>query len=156
MGVCVMLLASGCNNDNNDGGDDISPDRRVTATLNGTSAVPTNTSAAMGAVDGNYNEATNILRLNVTYQDSMMVGDTLTGDSLMAFVPTGWHIYKSAAANELGESMFDLGSTFSSPYQYTDTLTEAQERDLLDGLYYLNVHTAAYPEGEIRGQLRVE
>jgi hypothetical protein len=28
-----------------------------------------------------------------------------------------------------------------------------KEQDLLNGLYYLNIHTAAYPGGEIRGQI---
>jgi hypothetical protein len=33
-------------------------------------------------------------------------------------------------------------------------LTQAQYGDLAAGLYYVNVHTAQYPGGEIRGQLR--
>lgn len=33
------------------------------------------------------------------------------------------------------------------------TLTERQARDLLAGLWYVNVHTAAHPSGEVRGQL---
>lgn len=32
-------------------------------------------------------------------------------------------------------------------------LTQAQYGDLAAGLYYVNVHTAKYPGGEIRGQL---
>lgn len=33
------------------------------------------------------------------------------------------------------------------------TLTNAQEKDLMKGLWYFNVHTAACPNGEIRGQI---
>jgi hypothetical protein len=33
-------------------------------------------------------------------------------------------------------------------------LTQAQYGDLAAGLYYVNIHTAQYPGGEIRGQLK--
>ncbi len=33
------------------------------------------------------------------------------------------------------------------------TLTDAQAADLTAGKYYVNVHTAAHPGGEIRGQV---
>ena len=33
------------------------------------------------------------------------------------------------------------------------TLSEAQAKDLLAGLLYVNIHTAANPKGEIRGQV---
>jgi hypothetical protein len=28
-----------------------------------------------------------------------------------------------------------------------------REEDLLNGMYYINIHTATYPGGEIRGQI---
>lgn len=37
----------------------------------------------------------------------------------------------------------------------TITLDSTQEADLLDGKYYINIHTAANPGGEIRGNLVV-
>jgi len=33
------------------------------------------------------------------------------------------------------------------------TMTQAQYGDLAAGLYYVNIHTAKYPGGEVRGQL---
>ena len=33
-------------------------------------------------------------------------------------------------------------------------LTQAQYGDLAAGLYYVNIHTAQYPGGEVRGQLQ--
>jgi hypothetical protein len=41
----------------------------------------------------------------------------------------------------------------TSPIKGTATLTDAQVADLMAGKYYVNVHTAANPAGEIRGQL---
>ena len=41
----------------------------------------------------------------------------------------------------------------SSPIVGLSTLTAEQGKQLADGLWYLNVHTAAHPPGEIRGQL---
>jgi hypothetical protein len=40
-----------------------------------------------------------------------------------------------------------------SPLQGSATLTPAQEKDLLDGNVYFNIHTQANPKGEIRGQV---
>ena len=34
-------------------------------------------------------------------------------------------------------------------------LTPQQATDLLDGLWYVNVYTGNYSQGEMRGQLRV-
>lgn len=40
-----------------------------------------------------------------------------------------------------------------SPVEGSATLTEQQAADLADGKFYVNVHTQAYPGGEIRGQV---
>ncbi len=41
----------------------------------------------------------------------------------------------------------------ASPAQGSATLTDEQAADLMAGKYYVNVHTAANPGGEIRGQV---
>ena len=41
----------------------------------------------------------------------------------------------------------------TSPSTGSATLTASQEADLLNGLYYINYHTAACPGGELRGQV---
>jgi hypothetical protein len=41
----------------------------------------------------------------------------------------------------------------ASPFTGTAALTEAQAADLLAGRWYVNVHTAGNPGGELRGQL---
>lgn len=47
---------------------------------------------------------------------------------------------------------FIAGLTFGT-VDYSGTLTATQASQLLDGLFYANVHTTAFPGGEIRGQL---
>ncbi len=49
---------------------------------------------------------------------------------------------------DLGE-----GKPFPSPFKGSAKLTDAQAGDLMGGQWYVNIHTAAIPGGEIRGQL---
>lgn len=111
------------------------------ATMNGASEVPSNTTTGTGAatvtVDG-----TNIT-WNVTFSG-------LTGPA------TAVHIHGPAPAGKNAGVMIWLsekGKPATSPVTGSGTLTEAQIGDLNNGQCYVNVHTAANPGGEIRGQL---
>jgi hypothetical protein len=42
---------------------------------------------------------------------------------------------------------------FTSPFEGSATLTDAQAAELLAGKWYVNIHTDAYPAGEVRGQV---
>ena len=65
---------------------------------------------------------------------------------------TNGHIHKGAV-DASGSPVFPFAS-FTSPINYTSVaLTAEQEADLNAGLYYVNLHSAAFPGGEIRGQL---
>ncbi len=107
------------------------------ATLNGASETPVNPSAASGTATATYNKNTRILNINVTY----------TG-----ITATLAHIHKGAVG-VAGGTVFTFPK-LTSPIYYTSTELDAtQETDLLANLYYVNIHSAAYPNGEIRGQL---
>lgn len=80
---------------------------------------------------------------------------------------TAAHVHGPAAAGTNGPVIIpldiDLGVTsgnFTTPIQPTQPndpygfpLTDQQYQDALNGLLYINIHTTAFPGGEIRGQL---
>jgi len=115
------------------------PNPNVTflATLNGASEVPANASTATGTATLTFNSTTKIFTITVTHNIA---------------APTNGHIHK-AAVGVSGPAVFPFAS-FTSPITYTSiALDAAQEADLYANLYYVNIHTAAFGGGEIRGQL---
>jgi len=97
-------------------------------------------SNAKGSVMGKFNNSTKVLTLQVDYS---------------GITPTAWHIHKGAIG-VAGPVVLDLGTNFVSPFSFTTSPLDAtQEADLKAGLYYVNIHSAAAPNGEIRGQLIV-
>ena len=153
MGSLLLAVAMGCKDDEIDTTNPTPlPDLKVSTALSGANMVPATTSKATGMVDGTVNQTTRILSLNITYADSAST-DSTAADSV--FTPTAWHIHKGAA-DTTGAVVFDLGTAFASPSTFKDTLTEAQLTDLKAGLYYVDIQTAKYPTGAIRGQLKAE
>ena len=112
----------------------------LTTTLSGANEVPAVTSTATGSVTGTFNKTTKMLSVTITYAE---------------MTPTFWHIHKGAEG-ATGGIVFNFGKDFKSPFTYTKTLTMDQETDLLAGLYYVNLHSAKAPGGEIRGNLTVK
>ena len=58
----------------------------------------------------------------------------------------------AAAGAYAGVALGFTGSV-ESPIKGSATLTPAQASDLLAGKWYVNLHTAANPGGEVRGQV---
>lgn len=139
--LIIFTIVSGLIScDSNDDGNDPNPTPVIVtfnATLNGSSEVPPNTSTASGTAVLLYNKTTKIFTLTVNY-----TGLTVANA----------HIHKGAVGVD-GGVVFPI-SDLSSPMNYTSiALSSAQEADLLANLYYVNLHTAAFSGGEIRGQL---
>ena len=123
----------------------MSPSSNMTAfstQLRGANEVPPNTSPASGTVDAVLNKDTNQLRWKVNYTG-------LSGPATAAH----FHGPASIGANA-GVALPWTGSV-TSPMDGSATLTPAQAADLLAGKWYANIHTAANPAGEIRGQMTV-
>jgi CHRD domain/Secretion system C-terminal sorting domain/Ig-like domain CHU_C associated len=114
----------------------------VATTLMGASEVPANASIATGAVSGTFNKATNQLVLKVSFNG-------------LAANASASHIHKAVVGvnGPVQIGFTGVPAATSGSFTYTGTLTATQATDLLAGLYYVNVHNASFPGGEIRGQL---
>jgi hypothetical protein len=113
---------------------------KLKATLSSATEVPANTSAGKGTADIDYDAGTKKLSWKLTYSG-------LTGPATMAHFHGPAEVGKNAAVAVV------IPNATSSPTEGSATLTDAQAADLLAGKYYVNVHTAANPGGEIRGQV---
>ncbi len=113
---------------------------KMKATLNGKSEVPPNASAGTGTADIDYDAATKKLSWKLTYSG-------LSGPATAA------HFHGPAEPGKNAGVALAIPGATSSPAEGSATLTDAQAADLMAGKYYINVHTAANPGGEIRGQV---
>jgi CHRD domain len=113
---------------------------KMKATLDGKSQVPPNASAGSGTADIDYDPATKKLNWKLTYSG-------LSGP------PTAAHFHGPAEPGKNAGVAVAIPNASTSPVEGSATLTDAQAADLMAGKYYVNVHTAANPGGEIRGQV---
>ena len=113
---------------------------KMKAALDGKSEVPANTSAATGTAQLDYDPASKKLSWKVTYSG-------LSGPATAA------HFHGPAAAGANAGVKVPIPNATSSPVEGSATLTDEQAADLMAGKYYVNIHTAANPGGEIRGQV---
>jgi len=111
--------------------------------LRGANEVPPNTRTGGGSVDAVFNKDSNLLRWKVNY----------TGLSGPA---TAGHFHGPAGVGANAGVVVPWSSTMASPMEGSATLTPTQVGDLLAGLWYANIHTAAHPGGELRGQMTIK
>ncbi len=112
--------------------------------LTGAQEVPSNPSPANGIFMGTYDNATNTLSFDLIFNG--LLGAT-TVSHFHGPAPFGIN-----AGVQIPLVGFPAGVS-SGTYSNSFVLTPAQEADLLNGLWYLNIHTSLYPGGEIRGQI---
>jgi hypothetical protein len=113
---------------------------KLKATLDGKAEVPATTSSGTGTADLDYDAASKKLSWKVTYSG-------LSGPATAA------HFHGPAEAGKNAGVAIPIPGAANSPVEGSATLTDAQAADLLAGKLYVNIHTAANPGGEIRGQV---
>ncbi len=110
------------------------------AALNGASEVPPNATKGSGQVTASLDTVSKALTYTATYSGT-------TGPGVAA------HFHGPAAPGANGPVAVPVTNP-ASPISGSATLTDAQIADLEGGKWYFNVHTAANPGGEIRGQVQ--
>jgi len=124
----AVLLMSGC-----------AAPMMFAGTMDGGQEVPATRSAGTGAMSATVYPTTGAMTYTVEYSG-------LTGPATAA------HFHAPAAPGANAGVITPLASP-TSPIKGSATLTAAQMADLMAGKWYANVHTAANPNGEIRGQV---
>ena len=109
------------------------------AALSGAEEVPATTTKGAGMVDATYDSTSKKLTWKGTYTG-------LSGAATAAHFHGPAEMGKNAAVAVPAPAV-------ASPFEGSAVLTDAQAADLMAGKIYFNVHTAANPNGDIRGQV---
>ena len=135
--LAVLILAGGCKKEKQKNEVKFN---NVTATGEQQAPVPVN-SAAKATLNATFNQDAKTLAYPITFS---------------GLNPIGVHFHQGAAGT-VGPIVVDLkpatGSIVSPTTGITRALTAAEETDLLGGNWYVDLHSNAHPDGEIRGQL---
>ena len=111
----------------------------IPVALGGVFENPSNNSTAQGTADLSLNTATGVLSYDVT----------VTG-----MTATAGHIHQAPAGSN-GPIIVPFTMTGPNQFMGNAGLTAAQVSALLSDGLYVNIHSGAFPAGEIRGQIRV-
>jgi hypothetical protein len=135
LALIPLALASGCKKD-----EQTTPaPMQLSGTLSGSAQVPAVQTSATGIVTGTYDKSSTMLSYSVTY----------TG-----LTPNGGHFHYGAPG-KTGNVVIPFTS-LASPITGAVKLSPAQADSLLAGRMYVNLHTAAKPDGEIRANVVVK
>ena len=109
------------------------------ADLKGSSEVPPTQTTGTGTMTATFDPTTKQLTWNGTYSG-------LTGPA------TGAHFQGPAEPGKNAGIAVTI-TPATSPFKGSATLTDAQAVQLMTGRWYINIYTAAYKSGELRGQI---
>ena len=90
----------------------------------------------------------------VTYDRNSQMASYRVSYSGLSGPATAAHIHGPAGPGQNAGVVVPFTNVGTSPFSGQVKLTPEQYNQLSSGQWYVNVHTAAHPAGEIRGQLR--
>ncbi len=108
--------------------------------IDGGQEVPPVDTTGFGTGDVTYNDVSNELSWHITFQD-------LIGDYTVS------HFHGPAAIGDPAGIQVDIPGTGSPLVGGPVIISDAQEVQLLGGLWYVNIHSSFRTGGEIRGQV---
>jgi hypothetical protein len=112
---------------------------KFSAVINSSPTVPKAASSAQGTGVFEYNKNTMDLKYNITYQN---------------IIPTSVTLNMANPAWEAGGILFTLADKpAANQVQGSVKLNSTQQTQLIAGMMYINIPTAQYYTGEIRGQI---
>ncbi|MES2185383.1 MAG: CHRD domain-containing protein [Pseudomonadota bacterium] len=132
--LSAALLAAGCNTTV------MSNTAMFEAKLTAADEVPAKNSAGSGYARVWLNKDTRGLKWKIDYTG-------LTGPATMA------HFHGPAVPGQNAPPILTFKAPVTSPIEGEVTLQPEHMADLMAGKWYVNIHTAANPGGEIRGQV---
>ena len=112
----------------------------VLSGLNQVPPLPKSVTGATGRVDAVLDKNTRLLRWKLSYRG-------LTGNAIAG------HFHGPATVSTNASVALAFKGAVTTPMDGQATLTPEQVTDLLAGRWYVNIHTLAFPGGEIRGQM---
>ena len=118
------------------------------APISGAQENPAVTTTGTGSFDASYNPASKELTITIRWSN-------LTGNATLM------HIHGPAAKGTNAGVLQNFATLFAAAPAGSFTTsfvlngTTQTEADLLAGKWYVNIHTAAHPGGEIRGQIEL-
>lgn len=136
LALTSLALATGCKKD-----EAATPaPMQLSGTLSGSAQVPAVQSNATGTVTGTYDKSAKLLTYTVAY----------TG-----ITPNGGHFHYGAPG-KTGNVTIPFTGSLASPITGSITLSAVQADSLTLGHMYVNLHTVAKPDGEIRANVVVK
>lgn len=129
--------------------------------LTGANETPATATAALGSMDVFYTRETRILSYTVRWSG---LTDSVLLMHIHGLAPTGFAAGVVQNIVTASNGIFNQKTSGKFTFAKTGTLSGTllvdgvvvKENDLLNGQYYMNIHTNTYPSGEIRGQIRFQ
>ena len=124
--------------------------------LTGAQETPAVTSSALGTMDVSYTRSSKILTYTINW--SGLTG-AVTAAHIHGLAPTGFaagvvQTFSTSAITRCATVSNTSCGSYKGSLKVDDVVVK--EQDLINGVYYVNLHTAAFPAGEIRGQIRFQ